>query len=379
MNDDLRRTLEAAGSAPVPAPDPAFADALEARLLAQAESLASSPGPAPAPVPPGRPRRPVIALRLAVMATGLAAAALVIAIGLGAFDPQTVPVEQAELDAPVNVAVVLPDGTILEDPDGLLLPAGAVITVGSGGSARLGDILLRPGDVVTVRDTGLEVVHGSPQGEVVMPTPARPRPTRSPASTPAHPSPPPSPGASASSRPSPTPDRTPGQTQDPGRTPDPTPAPSPRPTPTEPPATATPTPTPTPTPQVLRPRLRARLITGPRIAVRWTETYRAKSYVLLVTMSRSGPAADPVYPGSRVLGQFTTPPASALRFRVPGRVREVRLMVVALRANGTVLRKSRIVTITIPDITGSEPSPSAAGSPDPTPSETVSIEPSPAP
>jgi hypothetical protein len=120
---------------------------------------------------------------------------------------------------------------------------------------------------------------------------------------------------------------------------------------------------------IRRPRLRARLIDGPRIAVTWTETWRARSYVLLATLSRAGSAPDPTYPGARVLGEYATPPDRALRFRVPAGVTEVKLMVVALRGNGSVLRASRIVTITVP-VTES-PSPTAiAGSTDAPPSET---------
>jgi hypothetical protein len=142
-------------------------------------------------------------------------------------------------------------------------------------------------------------------------------------------------------------------------------------------------PTPTPQPVVRRPRLRARLVADHRIAVRWTETYRARSYVLIVTTSRSGAAApDPVYPGSRVLGEFATPPERALRYRVPLEVTQVRLQVVALRGDGTVLRRSRIVTIDLPpgDATG-EPtaSPVPGASSAPTPGPTPSPSPSPAP
>jgi hypothetical protein len=136
--------------------------------------------------------------------------------------------------------------------------------------------------------------------------------------------------------------------------------------------------TPSPTPPILRPRLRARLIDGPRIAVTWTETWRAKSYVLIASLSRRGPASDPVYPGSRILGEFAVPPERRLRYRVPAGVVEVKLQVLALRGNGTVLRRSRIVTIAIPqasaspsgDLTGTSPTldPAASVTPDPDPS-----------
>jgi hypothetical protein len=84
------------------------------------------------------------------------------------------------------------------------------------------------------------------------------------------------------------------------------------------------------------------------VAVTWTATWRARSYVLIVSRSRQGPAADLVYPGSRVLGTYAAPPATPLRFRVPEGVTETRLQVIALRRDGSVLRRSNIVTLTIP-------------------------------
>jgi hypothetical protein len=133
--------------------------------------------------------------------------------------------------------------------------------------------------------------------------------------------------------------------------PDGTPAPSPTPIVTDaPPPTATPAPTPTPIP-IVRPHLRARLlVNGPRVAVTWTETYRAKAYVLIVTVARSGYAPDPVYPGARELGTFARPPDLPLRFRVPDGVTELKLQVIALRGNGSVLRRSNIVTIEVPAV-----------------------------
>jgi hypothetical protein len=109
--------------------------------------------------------------------------------------------------------------------------------------------------------------------------------------------------------------------------------------------------------------------------VTWTETWRARSYVLVASLSRNGPAPDPVYPGSRILGEFAAPPESRLRYRVPAGVVEVKLQVVALRANGSVLRRSRIVTLVIPqaptspsgDLTGGSPTaqPAPGITPDP--------------
>jgi hypothetical protein len=85
-----------------------------------------------------------------------------------------------------------------------------------------------------------------------------------------------------------------------------------------------------------------------------------------------------------VLGEFTEPPPTPLRYRVPDGVVEVRLQVIALRRNGTVLRRSPIVTVAVP-------SPVASGSsggtvetapdsiPSPVPSPVPSGEDSPVP
>ena len=337
MSDDLRRRLEAAGRRPVPGPDQAFADGLETRLLAVAASLPPS-GP-----PPRRSR-----LRLLLGATLLAGAAvaLVIAIGAGADRPIAPP----DLEAPVNTEVALVDGTVLEDPDGLRLPEGAVISVGEGGSARVGDTLLRPGDMATVEQGRLRVEHGQPVGSgtsgratpTPTPTPSRrpslgatrtPRPTPTPSRT-ATPDP-------IHSSPSPTPPRVPATqapTPVPARTPVPTRSPSP--------ATNLPTATPTASPTIVRPRLRARFVAPDGLRVTWTAVPGASSYVLVATGSEVAPAPRPRYPGGRVVGQFTQVPEAPLRFRVPDGTVEVRLLVAALAPDGTVMSRSRVVTLT---------------------------------
>ena len=265
------------------------------------------------------------------------------------------PRQPSTLDASVNVEVALADGTILEDPAGLVLPDGAVITVGVGGSARIGATVLEPGDVATVRDGRIDIRHpatgalASPGGGPPSIAPASPTPTRKPASLVA-------PTASpTAARP------TPGVTPPPAtRTPGASAVT----------ASATPGTTPTATPAIRRPRLRARLLENGRVAVTWTATERARSYVLVVTRSRSGPARDPVYPGSRVLGEFVVPPPTPLRYRVPDGVVEMRLMVVALRRDGSVLRRSNIVIVSIPpagEATGSGDDSTPASLPTPTP------------
>ena len=331
MNDDVSRRLDEAGRRPVPPPDPAFADALEARLGAVAAT------PPAASTPPPRGRRS--AAGPWAVAAGFAAVVVVV-IALGLAGPDRPPGPGLTLEG-VNVEVVLANGTILEDPAGLLLPEGAVVRVGAGGFARIGDTLLAPGDVATIGRGGIEVVRPTPVGVVpeATPRPTAARPSASPAPTP-------SPAAERTEPPAPTPE--------PSRSPGPT-------------APATARPTPTPTPAILRPRLRAVLLEGPRIAVRWTETQGAARYVLVATVSRSGPAPDPVYPGSRVIGEFAAPPSPAFRVRVPDGVVEVRLMVVAVREDGRALRRSRVVAIAIAgpldpaaSIPGSSPTPTLA-------------------
>ncbi|HEY8167107.1 MAG TPA: hypothetical protein VIF84_00195 [Candidatus Limnocylindrales bacterium] len=319
MSRPVRRSLEEAGRRPVLPVDPAFATTLEARLLAVAAT--APPPPEPAPPAPSRLKRAFAALGVAAVVMALALLAVV-----------TRPVPTLELLAPSNVQVALVDGTILEDPGGLLLPEGAVVTVSSSGSARIGDTLLAPGDVATIHDGQLEIRHEPPIGVVGSPSAAA---TPRPGATPQSPTPTPAPRATSTAGSASTPPPAP-------------PRPSPRPTTPPAPTATTAAATPSLAPAVVRPRLRVRLVDGRRIRVTWTETYRAKGYVLVVSVSRSGPAADPVYPGSRVLGEFTVPPVPALRYRVPNGVTEVRLMVVALRKDGSVLRRSRVVTVTVP-------------------------------
>jgi hypothetical protein len=353
VSDDVRERLEDAGSSPVTGPDPAFADALEARLRLVAATL-----------PPHQPRRRAFGFGRAAAGAGvvLAAAALLVIIGVSAMSLRPGPAPVPTLAGSVNVEVELADGTVLEDPNGLLLPEGAVVTVNEGGSARIGDTVLSPGDVATVRDGRIDVerapigVRATPTG--VSMTPPPPTPTAAP------------PARTASPVPTGRPDQSAGSTAAPTRQPDPTGRP------------VTAAPTATSAPAILRPRLRARLLDGPRIAVTWTETLRARSYVLVVTRSRSGPARDPVYPGSRVLGEFATPPETPLRYRVPDGIVEVRLMVVALRADGSVLRRSGIVTVIIPvpdtSGSGSVVGPVPATSPEPAPVPSPTVTPSPA-
>ena len=313
MTDDPRRQLEEAGRRPAPAPDPAFADRLEARLLAVAQTATPPPEPH-APRPSRDKRRQWLAL------AGLAVGALVLVVVFATGAPGGSPRSEPELAAPVNVKVALSDGTELEIHDGLRLPEGAVVTVGVGGFARIGDTVLRPGDVATIEHGRVNVEHDQPVGEASGTSTATPRAT--PKATPRGSQ---APGRTPKPTAQPTPKATPKPTSAPDRTPRPTATPTappatPAPTPSETP-TAEPTPSPTAPAQHLtwRPKLRAHANpAGNRVLVRWTPTRRAASYVLIVTRSRVGPAPDPVYPGSPVFRRFDAAPERWIRFRVHG-------------------------------------------------------------
>ncbi len=358
MSTDPRRDLEEAGRRPAPPPDPAFAERLEARLLAVARS------DVPAPVPGDRPprRRPVGWLVLA----GATVAALVVAVAVVMWRPGDT--RRTELADAVNVEVALQDGTLLQDPDGLALPEGAVVTVGDGGFARIGDTVLRPGDVATIEQGRLRVEHDQSVG--VLPattstTSPRPASSRSPAPTRSQKSPTGSskPRQTATPRPTNAPVRTPAPT------PPPTPRPTPEPTPTSAPPTSEPTPSPTAQPTTLtrRPRLRAHANpAGDRVVLRWTATRRAASYLLIVTRSRAGAPPDPQYPGSGAFRQFAAAPDRWIRFRVLDPVVEVKVMVVALGRYGHEVSRSRIVTVvTGTAATGELEAPPSSGDPPP--------------
>lgn len=355
---EMRDLLDAAGRREVPPPDAAFADALETRLAAVAATL-----PATDALPARVTRRRRVGLGLGA---ALAATALVIALLPGLLPAQPQPAGRAQLGEPHNVAVTLPDGSVLEDPGGLLLPLGAVVDVGPGGSARIGDLELRAGDSAVVTEGGLTITRAN--GAVETPPLASTPPGGGGSDRPARPSSSPAPaptdGASASA-----PAVTPSPTTEPSgsATASVTPRPTPTATPVSPDASATPKPTPSPTPLVLRPRLRVALITGPRIAVTWSATWGADHYLLVVTRSRGGAAADPAYPGGLVLAEFAAPPSPRFRFRVPLGVTEVRLMVVAVRADGSVIRRSLVEVVAVPPAASPTPTPVPVVAPTPTP------------
>ncbi len=239
---------------------------------------------------------------------------------------------------------MLADGTTLLNPDGLVLPTGAVVRVGASGSARIGDVLLRAGDVATVEDQRLRIDR-PPESAVVVPggqTPSTP-----PSATPVRPQRPPPTVTPPSPAVAPTMSGPPATGRPTTPRPDGTAAPaSPRRSDT--PASAVPSgklATATPRAALATLKLDARA-TGPSaVGVRWTGTPGVRRYVLLASVSRLGPAPNPTYPGSLVVGEFTRPPIDPLLLRLRDGVVEIRLVVVALSADGAMVARSNIVRV----------------------------------
>jgi hypothetical protein len=356
--DDTRRRLEEAGSTPVPELDPAFARRLDGRLRAVAASGAAATAQP-------TPRRRRSTWPVAAIAAGLVA---VILVGLAVLPPGRVaplPSSPAlELTATVNVVVQLADGTVVDNPDGLLLPEGAIVTVGDGGSASIGGTELGPGERVVIQAGAIVVQQEAvSSGHASGSTGASQAPTSIPTATGGRPT-----AAAPSATPTPTPVRSAPPTPT-----LPTATPSDATTSTPSPTTA-PTPSPTPIP---RPRLAASLLDPATISVDWTRTPGAKQYVLVITRSKTGTAPRPQYPGSKLQLVFAHPPLNPLHLKVPLGVLQVKLMVVALDANGVELARSRIARIDVPPLVNiGSPSPSASpatdASPTPTPTPTPS-------
>jgi hypothetical protein len=349
MTRDPRRHLEQAGARQTPAPDPAFADALEARLRAVAASLPPA-APAPKPATQGWRRGWVRGL-----AAGLVVTALVLAaVGQRDLTPTPSPLDPPlELTSAVNVVVELADGTTIDNPEGMILPEGATVTVGDGGSARIGTLTLTAGERAVVHRGNAQVERPRPiTSGTALATPAPKQPSAPPPGASGSPAPSASPPASApagSSTPAPA---SPGPPGPPGPTTQPVPSP------TTPPA---PSPTPAATARpavVLAPTLRARLVGARTIAVDWTRTAGARSYVLVMTRAKAGPAPRPVYPGGRVLGTFSRPPGSPVQFVLAPGLVQVKMIVVALDKNGNELARSRVVRIiVVAPVSSASPSP----------------------
>jgi len=356
MSRDIRHELEKAGRRPAPDPDPAFAEALQARLLAVAAT-----GPRTSPQP--RRRSAGMRWQVGMLAAGLAVVVLtVLVVGRPIVPAPTPSAAPLELTATVNVIVTLVDGTTIANPDGLYLPEGATVTVGDGGSAQIGDVTLQAGEVVGVHDGRLQVQQPASveSGRTQQGSPGASSGARSPGT-----------GGGPSSAPAsrePTTGASPTSPSSPSVTPIPTAPPTSRPT-TAPTTGPTLVPSPTPVPTL---RFRASLVGASTISVTWSRYPGARSYVLVGTRSRIGTAARPTYPGSRILGTFARRPATPLLITVPTGVLQVKLLLVALDGNGNELFRSRIIRIDLP-----APVPAASQPASPTPSPTASPSPTP--
>lgn len=335
--DDVRARLERAGRRQVPDPDPAFVDALEARLLAAARIKAAATRPVSTrQLSPGaRPWRPAFGL-----AAGFTAMAFLLAVAawFGGGDHGA---PALELAGARGVEVMLADGTLLVDPDGLLLPDGSVVRVGAGASARIGGVVLEAGDVATIEDRQVRVTRSSlavasgPSGSLPTGTGLPPNRATPPSAGPSgqatgKPSPPTSASPAPTGRPSTT--AVPPATRAPGAQP----SIDARSTPSGPPPTA-----PANLPSMT---LSAKATVGAQVGLSWTALDGARRYVLIATTSATT-AADPRYPGSPVLGEFAHPPGTPLVVRVGDGTTEVRLLVVALRADGTEVGRSNVARV----------------------------------
>jgi hypothetical protein len=331
---DIRGDLEAAGRRSAPSPRPGFTADLEQRLLAVARSADPDGARSPDGSPPPRRRQPL------GVATGLVTVFVVFAVTVGVARLGDRPSGSYELTHAVNVEVALADGTTLVDPNGLVLPDAAIVTIGPGGSARIGDVTLSAGDVATVVGSDLRVDHSGRSdvaeasgsaGSTFAPTPS-PRSASPPPATPTGSSTP-----AATTKPAPTdrpatprPDGTPAKTN----------------VPTGSPAQSAATPKSPPTSVDVKPlKLAARRVGPSEVGALWSGTPGARRYVLRGSSATDGPATDPVHPGSPIIGAFTRPPTEPLVFRVGKDVVEIRLLVVALDGDGVEIGRSNIATV----------------------------------
>ncbi len=341
MKRDILRQLEEAGRRSVPAPRPGFTVGLEDRLRAVARTPSPEESPSPRPHR-GRPSFGVATSLVAVVVL------LGVVVGVGGLGDRSS--GGYELTHAVNVEVALADGTTLVDPDGLLLPDDAIVTIGLGGSARIGAVTLAAGDVATVDGPDLRIDRsGRPNVATATGSAGTARPA-TPSTRPASPTPPPASTATPTRSPTPPSPTKPTPTGRPATPrPDATPAPTATRTGSLDRPSATIKPKTPPPPTDIKPlKLTARLVGPSDVGAMWTGTPGARRYVLVASGSKDGAAADPTHPGSPIIGTFTHPPTEPLLFRVPKDVLELRLRVVALDADGVELTRSNIVTIAFP-------------------------------
>ncbi|MGQ0830307.1 MAG: hypothetical protein ACT4OV_01380 [Microthrixaceae bacterium] len=155
MNDDeLHEALTALGRGDVDPPAPAFADALEQRLVAMHGAVdlrdhrASGSRPA--------------AARSRAMAAVAAAAVLVAGVSYLALRPSTD--TQLTLTAAFDTSIVLPDGSIVDAVVGADLPDGALVVTGPRGSARVGSLTVPPNSQAIVGEGSARLVSTSTTG-----------------------------------------------------------------------------------------------------------------------------------------------------------------------------------------------------------------------
>ncbi len=280
MNDDIRRRLEDAGRAPVPGPDPAFADALEARLLAVAAEPAA-----------GRPAR----RRGAGVAAGRRRAGLGIAVAaVGGCRRRA---RWSPPGPPRRARCARQRGGLAgrrDDPRGPRRPppargrrhprGGGWLGAHRGRGARSGRRRHRVATVASRSSVPprrcVPGSHRDQHAETRCHATAHARAVAAAVAA-----------ADGNAR---SADDHPRRPRRPRPHPTSTPA-TPAPARTDAPPNATPTPT--PTPAIVRPRLRARLITGPRVGVTWTATWRAPLLRAHREPFAPGPGGRPRLPG----------------------------------------------------------------------------------
>ncbi len=142
MTDDVDHMLSSLGSSAVPAPDPAFADALEVTLRT---AVVASTGSTLSVRRVGRWPTTVAAV---------AFAASIVAIGLVVW--QDSPAQQIYVTGATNAEVVMPAGQTIPAVVGLVLPEGSQVVTGVDGWASFGNEELGPNTFAVVDSSGID-------------------------------------------------------------------------------------------------------------------------------------------------------------------------------------------------------------------------------
>ena len=321
--DELHRQLVKMGRTDVVGPPRDFVDSLDARLAAMASAQHDYAPPRLAPRP--RPKRVLLAPAFAAVA--LVIAAIVVSVDGGS--------TAYALSDPFNVQVQLADGRVVDGTNKMRVGKGAILTVGAGGSVRIGDRVYGEGEVIAIGERGPEVT-----GRIeVAPTTTRVEP----------------PVTIRIEEPAPTtvaPVTRPPETTAPPRPVEPAPT-----TQAAPPETSR-TPETTKPPTTTRPMVSMelgaqRVGTSSQVSLSWSAVEGAKKYIVVRTVAVGGATpAEPVYPAvspTKVVLQTTalahTDTAEAVE-GVP--ITGVRYRVVALDASAKVIGSSRFVQVDLP-------------------------------